>query len=185
MPGPYDALHVYYGDLHSHSAVGYGHGSPEDAFHNARLQLDFVCLTPHGWWHDIPADEPRLAAVVDYHRQGFARAAQQWAHIKELVRRNHQDGAFVTFLGFEWHSCRYGDHNVYFKGDDGEIIRADDMDALRAALRAYRARGIETMLIPHHIGYKPPPPPRPRRACASTCAGARARASWGRLTGGR
>lgn len=154
MPDPYDALHVYYGDLHSHSAVGYGHGSAEDAFHNARLQLDFVCLTPHGWWHDIPADEPRLAPLVDYHRQGFARAARQWERVKELVRQNHQDGAFVTFLGFEWHSCRYGDHNVYFKGDEGEIIRAEDMEALRAALRQYRARGIETMLIPHHIGYK-------------------------------
>lgn len=154
MPEPYDALHVYYGDLHSHSAIGYGHGSAEDAFHNARLQLDFACLTPHGWWHDIPADEPRLAAVVDYHRQGFARAAQQWEHLKEMARQNHQDGAFVTFLGYEWHSCRYGDHNIYFKGDEGEIIRAEDMDALRAALRAYRARGIEAMLVPHHIGYK-------------------------------
>ena len=147
-------LQVYYGDLHNHCNVGYGHGSAEDAFHNARLQLDFVCITPHAYWHDIPRDEERLAPVVAYHENGFERAAARWPHFKELVRRHHRDGEFVTFLGFEWHSRHYGDHNIYFKGDEGEIIRADDMNTLRAALREVKARGVDVMLVPHHIGYK-------------------------------
>jgi hypothetical protein len=34
MTNPYENLQVYYGDLHSHCNVGYGHGSIEDAFQN-------------------------------------------------------------------------------------------------------------------------------------------------------
>ena len=43
----YQDLDVYYGDLHSHCAVGYGHGGLNDAFQNARLQLDFAAVTVH------------------------------------------------------------------------------------------------------------------------------------------
>ncbi|MEO0563672.1 MAG: DUF3604 domain-containing protein, partial [Chloroflexota bacterium] len=154
MPPPYDHLHVYYGDLHNHCNVGYAHGSLADAYHNARLQLDFLCVTVHGHWHDIPDSEARLSDLVDYHKKGFARAAAAWDQVKEMARLHHRDGAFVTFLGHEWHSNRYGDHNIYFKGVEGDIIRAADMEEMRATLRTYGEQGIETMLIPHHIGYK-------------------------------
>ncbi len=153
MITPYEHLQVYYGDLHNHCDVGYGHGSIEDAFQNAALQLDFVCVTPHAYWHDLP-HESRLAALADYHLKGFERTADQWSHVQDIVRKRHQPGRFVTFLGYEWHSCRYGDHNIYYKGDTGDIIRADDMPELRAALRQVQAAGTDVMLIPHHIGYK-------------------------------
>ncbi len=154
MSSPFKSLNAYYGDLHNHCNIGYAHGSIEDAFHNARLQLDFACVTVHAHWHDIPEGEPRLDDVVDYHKQGFVRTAEQWSHLQDIVAAQHADGEFVTFLGFEWHSRRYGDHNVYFKGAEGNIIRADTMEAMRTQLRDYRERGIETMLIPHHIGYR-------------------------------
>ena len=150
----YEGFRAYYGDLHSHCNVGYAHGSLDDAFQNARLQLDFACITVHAHWHDMPRDEPRLDYLVDYHTQGFARSAEQWPQVREMVAAQHKDGEFVTLLGFEWHSNRYGDHNVYFKGTEGEIIRAADMPEMRQRLREYAARGIETMLIPHHIGYQ-------------------------------
>jgi hypothetical protein len=118
------------------------------------LQLDFLCVTVHAHWHDIPEGEPRLDSLVDYHKNGFMRTEEQWDKVKEMVRRHHQDGEFVTFLGHEWHSNRYGDHNIYFKGAEGDIVRASDMEEMRAVLRAYGEKGIETMLIPHHIGYK-------------------------------
>ncbi len=153
MTNPYDTLRVFYGDLHNHCNVGYGHGSIENAFDNAVLQLDFLCVTPHGHWHDLPT-EPRLAAVADYHLRGFERTAAQWGHVQDLVRARYQPGRFVTFLGYEWHSLRYGDHTVYFNADEGDLIRADDMPDLRAALRQVRAAGTDMMLMPHHIGYK-------------------------------
>lgn len=150
----YDGLTAYYGDIHSHCNIGYAHGSIEDAFHNARLQLDFACVTVHGHWHDMPRGEERLAYLVDYHENGFRRTAEQWEHLRQTVAAQHEDQRFVTFLGFEWHSNTYGDHNIYFNGVEGEVIRASTMEELREGLRAYARQGIQTMLIPHHIGYK-------------------------------
>ncbi len=150
----YDGLNVYYGDIHSHCAVGYGHGSLEEAFQNARMQLDFACVTVHAHWPDIPVDDAYLADVVAYHQRGFAVTAAAWPRVREVVQANHQSGRFVTFLGFEMHSLQYGDHNVYFKGAEGEVIRAADLEDLRRSLRQYQARGIDCLLIPHHIGYR-------------------------------
>jgi hypothetical protein len=150
----YEALTAYYGDLHSHCAVGYGHGSLQDAFQNARLQLDFASVTVHAHWPDIPAGEGRLAGLVDYHQRGFRKASDAWAHVEQVVDAHHQPGQFVTFLGHEWHSNQYGDHNLYFNGSRGEILRAASLDEMRQALRKLEEEGIEALLIPHHIGYK-------------------------------
>ncbi len=150
----FENLSAYYGDLHNHCAIGYGHGSIEDSFKNARLQLDFACVTVHAHWPDIPVDETRLAPVVEYHRKGFEIAGDNWPYLQEVVEDNNEPGKFVSFLGFEWHSREYGDHNVYFNRSQGEIIRAVDLEHMRAVLRAYKKQGIDTMLIPHHIGYK-------------------------------
>ena len=160
MPNPlptapaYKNLKVYYGDLHSHCAIGYGHGSMEDAFQNARLQLDFAAVTVHSQWPDMPVGESRLDALVDYHQQGFQKTADSWQQVKALVEANNQPGQFVTFLGYEWHSNQYGDHNIYFKGSDGTPIPAPDLHNLRQALRKLQEQGIDSLLIPHHIGYK-------------------------------
>ncbi len=150
----YAGLEVYFGDIHSHCAVGYGHGSIEDAFANAKLQLDFASITPHAHWPDIPEEEERLADVVAYHKAGFERTAAQWPHVQELVEAMYEPGQFVTFLGFEWHSRKYGDHNVYYKGSRGEIIRAGSLEEMREELRRLAAQGVASFVIPHHIGYK-------------------------------
>ena len=49
---------------------------------------------------------------------------------------------------YEWHSLRYGDHNVYTPGPDQPLQNASDLPGLRA-----RAAGAGALLIPHHIGY--------------------------------
>ncbi|MGH2557528.1 MAG: DUF3604 domain-containing protein [Thermomicrobiales bacterium] len=152
LPG-YQHLHPYVGDLHSHCAVSYGHGSLEDAYHNAQSQLDFASVTVHALWPDMPEDDSRLAAVSDYHRQGFRRAAENWPHYREMTNAVNENGRFVTFQSFEWHSMHSGDHNVYFKGDHGEIFPAPDIESMRARLRLLAAQGLSTFLIPHHIGY--------------------------------
>lgn len=150
----YRGLVPYYGDLHNHCAIGYGHGSIQDSFRNARLQLDFACVTAHSAWGDIPADDPGLADVVEYHQRGFQVAAERWEYFRSAVEEHNEPGRFVTFLGFEWHSMAYGDHHVLYKSPEGEIIHGATIEDMRAALRDYHARGIEAMLFPHHIGYK-------------------------------
>jgi len=149
----YDGLQVYYGDLHNHCGISYGHGSVEDAYTNARAQLDFASVTAHAHWPDMPTGDPRLAELVAYHEAGFRRAATLWPHLQDVTRAVHEDGRFVTFLSFEWHSLRYGDHNVYYKDARGEIIRAPDLEELRRALRELAARGVSCVMLPHHIGY--------------------------------
>ncbi len=154
IPG-YAGLGLYVGDLHNHCGISYGHGSVEDAYANARLQLDFASVTGHGWWHDLPERTPELAGLVDYHTEGFARLARQWEHVQEVTAAAHQDGRFVTFQSFEWHSLAHGDHCVYFDGPRGEIIRAGSLEGLRVRLRELAAQGTRTWALPHHIGYGP------------------------------
>jgi len=149
----YDGLCPYFGDLHNHCAVSYGHGSLADAFQNARSQLDFVSVTPHAVWPDLP-QEPRLAATSAYHRDGFRRAREQWPAYQEMTNAVNEDGRFVSLLSFEWHSLQSGDHNVYFRGSRGEIIPAGTIEEMRQRLRQLARAGVATFLVPHHIGYR-------------------------------
>jgi hypothetical protein len=145
-------IKVYYGDLHNHCDLSYGHGSLSAALHNARLQLDFASVTVHAVWPDLPVDDPRLGYLVDYHQQGFARAEANWAGYLEVMDAQNADGRFVTFPSFEWHSMAYGDYCVYYRDiADRPIIDAPDLPALRERLRHLPA---PSFLIPHHIGYK-------------------------------
>lgn len=146
--------HAYFGDIHNHCAVGYGHGTLEEAFQNARMQLDFACVTCHAWWPDLPDDEPRLDAVAAYHRNGFGVTERAWPHVQEVVQANNRPDSFVTFLGHEWHNCEVGDHNIYYRDGVGEILRAPTLADLRGELRQLQAKGVATMLLPHHIGYR-------------------------------
>lgn len=146
----YEGLVPCYGDLHSHCDVGYGTGSPEEAYANARLQLDFAAVVAHAAWPDMPADEPHLAETLAYHRRGFAEAARRWPALLAAARAATDEGRFVAFAGFEWHSLRYGDYHVVYREPAGEILHAADLDGLRAALAA----APPAFAIPHHIGYR-------------------------------
>ena len=53
-------LKVFWGDVHNHCNVTYGHGDLSDALAAAEQQLDFVSVTPHALWHsgrERPAPE--------------------------------------------------------------------------------------------------------------------------------
>jgi hypothetical protein len=153
-PAAYRDLDLFYGDLHNHCGISYGRGSLEEAYTNARLQLDFASVTGHAHWPDMPVGESRLEYLVEYHRRGFERLASMWDGVQETTQRFHEDGRFVSFLSFEWHSMRHGDYCVCYKGSRGEIIRAPDLEALRSELGALAQRGGHAILIPHHIGYR-------------------------------
>lgn len=150
----YSGLNAFYGDLHSHCNIGYGHGSVEDAYQNARLQLDFVAITPHAHWPDIPEVAPHLEKLITAHHEGFARTRQEWEHFRQVVEAQNEPGKLVTFLGFEWHSMEFGDHHILYKGSQGEVLRSPTLEEMRAELRRLGEQGIEGLLIPHHIGYK-------------------------------
>lgn len=151
IPG-FEGLVPRYGDLHNHCDLSYGRGTPQEALANARLQLDFVSLTVHGAWPDVPVADPRLGYLVDYHQRGFERARDAWPAYLRLMDDADEPGRFVTLPSFEWHSLAYGDHCVYYRdGAYGSILDASDLPSLRAALAAEPG---PTLLIPHHIGYQ-------------------------------
>ena len=150
----YQGLRPLYGDLHGHCEVGYGYGAAEEAYRNARTQLDFACVAAHAHWPDLPGDDPRLPSVVEYHQTGFARAAKLWPRLQEVAESVNEDGRFASFFGYEWHSMAYGDYNVYHRQPGAPLLYESDLPGLRAALRRLREEGRQSFLIPHHIGYR-------------------------------
>lgn len=149
----YAGLESYVGDIHNHCGISYGHGSIEDAYRNARLQLDFASVTGHAHWHDMPTGED-IEDVRRYHLEGFSRLAGCWDHVQQVTADVNEPGRFVSLLSFEWHSMTYGDHCVYYRGDHGPILRSDSLEALRGELRRLADSGLPGLAIPHHIGYQ-------------------------------
>ncbi|MBW3541277.1 MAG: hypothetical protein KY476_13500, partial [Planctomycetes bacterium] len=71
-------MHLYWGDLHSHCSVSYGHGTVRQALLRAQEQLDFCSVTGHAFWPDMPRDRDAYGEIIDYHTEGFARLARNW-----------------------------------------------------------------------------------------------------------
>ena len=111
MPSASD-LKMYWGDLHNHCNITYGHGDMRDAFEAAKEQLDFVSVTPHAMWPDIPgADDPRLKWVIDYHTGAFKRLREgNYDKYVAMTKEYNKEGEFLTFTGYECHSMAHGDH---------------------------------------------------------------------------
>ena len=141
-------LNLYWGDLHAHSSMSYGHGTAEQALARARQQLDFCSVTGHAFWPDMPTDREVYAEIIDYHTKGFANLAKNWEALLKLQEEATGKEVFIAFPSYEWHSCAYGDHNVYSAGPALPLVDAPDVAALREA-----ARKTDALIIPHHIGY--------------------------------
>jgi hypothetical protein len=139
---------LYWGDLHSHCSVSYGEGTVEQALLRAREQLDFCSITGHAFWPDMPTDRQRYGEIIDYHNQGFATLARNWNELLAKKAAASRDGEFIAFPSYEWHSLKYGDHNVYARGPDLDLRDATDLPALRRL-----AIDSGAIIIPHHIGY--------------------------------
>ncbi len=139
---------LYWGDLHAHSSMSYGHGTAQQALARARQQLDFCSVTGHAFWPDMPEDRSRYAEIIDYHNEGFTRLAQNWETLLKLAEDATRTGRFIAVPSYEWHSGKYGDHNVYAQGPELPLKGAADLPALREV--AAKSAGL---VIPHHIGY--------------------------------
>ncbi len=101
-----DRLRVLWGDLHGHSGLSDGTGSPRDYFAYARevAGLDLVALTDHDHWGMEP----------------LALHPELWEEIRRETGRFHEPGRFVTLLGFEWTSWVQGHRHVLYFDEPGE-----------------------------------------------------------------
>ncbi len=142
-------LKTYWGDLHSHCAISYGHGTVAQALARARQQLDFCSVTGHAFWPDMPTDRAQYAEIIDYHHEGFARLARNWPELIATQAAASQPESFLVFPSYEWHSLAFGDHNVYGCDPELALLDAPNIDALKDQIRDQ-----DRLAIPHHIGYR-------------------------------
>lgn len=105
---------VLWGDLHGHSSLSDGTGTPEDYFLYARdvAGLDVAALTDHDHWG---------MRFLDAH-------PAMWDRIRRAVRAAHEPGHFVTLLGYEWTSWLHGHRHVLYFEDRGEVYSSIDRE---------------------------------------------------------
>ena len=136
---------ILYGDIHNHNAHGYGIGSIERSLEIAQTHLDFFAFTGHSAWHDMPQMEgQRERHWID----GFQRLRDTWPRVQRVIADGNCDGVFSAFLGFEWHSARWGDQCVVFPADHRPLFYCADPGRLRAFCIEENA-----LMIPHHLAY--------------------------------
>jgi hypothetical protein len=132
---------VLWVDLHGHTQLSDGTGTPEDFLRYARevAALDAVALTDHDHW-GIP--------FLD-------QAEENWDEIRTAVERHHEPGTFVALLGYEWTNWVYGHRHVLHFGADGPLFswvdpRTDTPTELWDALR-----GLPALTFAHHSAGQP------------------------------
>jgi len=143
---------VRWADLHGHSNLSDGTGTPEEFLGYARdvAGLDIVSLTDHDHWGMLFLDEnPAL-----------------WERIKQVTEEFHAPGEFVTLLGFEWTNWVHGHRHVIYFEDDGPVISSIDPDYETPAQLWDALAGQPALTFAHHSAggpvatnwdYAPPP----------------------------
>jgi hypothetical protein len=136
---------LFWGDFHNHNAVGYAKGSLERSIEIAREHLDFFAFTGHASWHDmLPMPGERQQHWI----KGFKAHRDHWPLTRKMIREACDDN-FVAFLGYEWHSSRFGDYCLIFPGDQEELFLPDTVEELFDFAEEHGA-----FAIPHHVAYK-------------------------------
>lgn len=150
LPSP-SGCRLFWGDLHNHCNITYGHGDMRDAFEAATEHLDFVSVTPHAMWPDIPGgDDPRLSWVIDYHTDAFRRLRHgNYDKYVRMTQEYNREGSFLTFIGYEAHSMAHGDHVALHKALDAPLVDCTSIEDWKE-----KFRGQEVYVTPHHMGYQ-------------------------------
>ena len=132
---------VYWGDLHGHSGLSDGTGTPEDYFRYARdvAGLDVAALTDHDHWGMRP----------------LSQSPALWEEIRAQVAAFHEPGRFVTLPGYEWTSWLHGHRHVLYFEDEGRVLSSVD-PAFESPLQLWEAlRGRPALTIAHHTAGGP------------------------------
>ena len=93
-----DAPRVLWADLHGHTNLSDGTGTPEDFYDYAKrvARLDAVALTDHDHWG---------VQFLDQH-------PELWERIADAARAAHEPGVFTSLLAYEWTSWLHGHRHV-------------------------------------------------------------------------
>ena len=127
---------ILWADLHGHSNLSDGTGTPEEYLRYARdvAGLDVVALTDHDHWGILPLDQH----------------PEMWDEIKRQTERFHEPGRFVTVLGYEWTNWVHGHRHVLYFGDDGPVLSSIDPRFETPAQLWEGLRGLPALTFAHH-----------------------------------
>ena len=127
---------IRWGDLHGHSQLTDGTGTPDAFYTYARevAMLDFSALTDHDHWG---------MRFVDQHQE-------LWEGLQAVTNAHNDPGVFVTIVGYEWTSWIHGHRHVLSFSDSATMFstlseETDDPAELWSALE-----GTPSMTIAHH-----------------------------------
>ncbi len=126
---------LFFGDLHQHTALSDGLGTPAAAFAAAR----------HVRGHDF-------AAVTDHDRlAGRVLGPAHWQALCAEAEDSYDPGAFTTFVGYEFTGARLpgpGHRCIYFPTTYPDRLPERDPAAVDAVLCAHGG-----FAVPHHTGW--------------------------------
>ena len=137
----------FWADLHGQSGETVGTNSVRDYFAFAR---DYSALDVSG-----------------HQANDFQITGQVWDEIQSAANDANEPGRFVAFVGYEWsgNSAGGGDRNVYFLGNQGDLLRSShaqisdvsDLDTDRYPISdLYEAlSGRSDVFIIPHVGGRP------------------------------
>ena len=129
---------VFWGDLHGHSGLSDGTGTPADYFAYARdvSALDLVVLTDHDHFG---------VRFLDAH-------PELWEQIQESVREAHEPGEFLVLPGYEWTSWLYGHrHVLYFDGAERQPLASSLSSETLTPTQLWESlRGKQALTLAHH-----------------------------------
>ena len=121
----------YWGDLHSHCSISYGEGKLEDAVKRASQQLDFCSITGHAFWPDISKLSNEHKPIRKYHLEGFKKLKKNWKNTLIKLKLFEKKYSIKIFPSYEWHSLKYGDHNIYSNDFSLKLLNAKNINDLK------------------------------------------------------
>jgi len=135
------ALNLYWGDIHGHSNLSDGTGTPDNYFNYARFAAGLD-----------------VAVLTDHDTLGFDRLDENpeiWTFIKNKAEAHHKNFEFITFSGYEYTNWISGHMHVIFNGSKSPLLSSsnpayNNPDKLWKALKDHKA-----ITIPHHSGGGP------------------------------
>ncbi len=140
---------IYWGDIHTHSMLSDGSGSPEHSFFYARYIscLDFYALTEHGEHLDLFGLAPKGSGLS--------------STLERATNKAYEPFEFVSFQGLEWttgyittFNINFGHYTCIFSGDKLPHISANTQkspDALWDQLDKFTSTaGHRALALPHH-----------------------------------
>ena len=132
---------LVWGDLHGHSRLSDGTGTPTDYFSYARdvAGLDVIALTDHDHWGPRPLDEEPEAQ----------------AELLATALSFNAPGRFITLPGYEWTSWLHGHRHVLYFDEEAPIFSAVDPATDRPDELWNALRGRPALTFAHHSAGEP------------------------------